>query len=237
MEPGLGEDFYRTCLGCARSIKVVLGCSPWKTERNYCLIKTQEEEEKKKVSLSPFPLCGHWSAGSDSRSVLNHPGVQSQPVLPTPLFRKSPKIIESVWSRQCHGAPISPPAPAFFVHPSLYFAPSYVFFCTPLSSPISSSLWLLFPPFLPVNLCLPATPHCKGSLCAALMERLLSNKDAHAVEQRQQIGSFVAGLRRLFHHEVGGHREGMRMRRVVGGVESNLFIEVPFFKEESWELV
>lgn len=130
MEPEGGGDFYRTCLGCAASIKVVLGCSPWKRERNYCLIKTEEEEEKK-VSPSPFPRCGHWSAGPDSRSVLNHPGVRSQPVLPTPLFRKSPKIIESVWSRQCHETPISPPAPAFFVHPSLFFAPFYFFLHTP----------------------------------------------------------------------------------------------------------
>lgn len=41
-------------VGCAASIKVVLGCSPWKTERNYCLIKTEEEEEKS-VPISFFP--------------------------------------------------------------------------------------------------------------------------------------------------------------------------------------
>lgn len=37
----------------------------------------------------------------------------------------------------------------------------------------------------------PHRPNVKGSFCARLMERTLSNKDAHAAERQQQIGSFV----------------------------------------------
>lgn len=162
------------------------------------------------MSPSPFPLCGHWSAGSDSSFVLNHPGVQSQPVLPTPLFRQAPKIIESVWNRECHGTPISPLTSFFFYIPSLPLT-----FCTPLSSPISS-LWLFFFFFLfpLLNLCRPPIPHCKGIFCTALMERLLSNKGARTVEQRQQIGSFVGSLKGLFHHGQMEREKGWERRRV-----------------------
>lgn len=112
-------------------------------------------------------------------------------------------------------SPNLPSSSCFFCSSLPFFFYPLLLFCTPLSSPISSSLWLLFPPFLPVNLCLPATPDCKGSLCTALMERLLSNKDAHAVEQRQQIGSIVASLRRLFHHE--GRTQGGDEKEMGGG--------------------
>lgn len=98
---------------------------PWKTEKKKLL---PHKESRKKMSQSPIPLCGHWSAGSDSSSVLNHPGVQSQPVLPTPLFRQAPKIIESVLSQEYHGAPISPLAFFFFF---FYPVSSSGFFCTP----------------------------------------------------------------------------------------------------------
>lgn len=73
-------------------------------ERNSCLMLRKWG----KMSQSAIPLCGHWSVGSDSSSVLNHPGVRSQPVLPTPFFRPAPKIMESVLRQECHGAPISP---------------------------------------------------------------------------------------------------------------------------------
>lgn len=163
------------------------------------------------MSPSPFPLCGHWSAGSDSSFVLNHPGVQSQPVLPTPLFRQAPKIIESVWNRECHGTPISPLTSfsffisllflSLFVHPFLHlfllFGSFFFFFLFPL-----------------LNLCRPPIPHCKGIFCTALMERLLSNKGARTVEQRQQIGSFVGSLKRLFHHGQMEREKGWERRRV-----------------------
>lgn len=76
------------------------------------------------------------------------------------------------------------------------------------------SLALFFSPFPPLNLCLPPIAHCKGIFCTALMERLLSNKGAHTVEQRQQIGSFVGSLKRLFHHGQIEREKGWERRRV-----------------------
>lgn len=73
-------------------------------DRNSCLMLRKWG----KMSQSTIPLCGHWSVGSDSNSVLNHPGVWSQPVLLTPFFRPAPKIMESVLRQECHGAPILP---------------------------------------------------------------------------------------------------------------------------------
>lgn len=63
--------------------------------------------QERKPSQSPSPMCGHWSADSDSGLALNHPGVQRQS---PSLFRWTPKIIESVWSLHCRGGPISPSA-------------------------------------------------------------------------------------------------------------------------------
>lgn len=152
-------------------------------------------------STTSSSSCGHRSAGPDSRSVLIHPGVPGQPVLSSPLFTKSPKIMESVWIRRCHEAPISPPAvvsfffiPPSFLHPCLrLFVKHFLhlfprLFLVPFTSPT-----LHHRPFPLMNLSLfPHRPNVKGSFCARLMERTLSNKDAHAAERRQQIGSFVS---------------------------------------------
>lgn len=125
------------------------------------------------MSQSPIPLCGHWPADSDSSSVLNHPGVRSQPVLPTPLFRPAPKIIESVLSWECHGAPISPLAFSFF----FFFVPSFLSLFPHLFLHLCLFLFVPFSSFSPLNLRLPPIPHCKGTFWTALMERLLSYKD------------------------------------------------------------
>lgn len=145
-------------------------------------------DDKKKSSSSPSSSssssssttssssCGHRSAGPDSRSVLIHPGVPGQPVLSSPLFTKSPKIMESVWIRRCHEAPISPPAVVFLLYSSLLSSPLPPSFCKTLSPPISSSLFGSFhhpqppPPTLSSDesLSLPAQAKCKRKLlCAA----------------------------------------------------------------------
>lgn len=86
------------------------------------------------------------------------------------------------------------------LYSSLLSSPLPPPFCKTLSPPISSSLFGSFHhptphhrPFPLMNLSLfPHRPNVKGSFCARLMERTLSNKDAHATERRQQIGPFVS---------------------------------------------
>lgn len=138
-------------------------------------------------------------AGTDSGSALIHHRVLGQPVPSFSLFTKSPKIMESVWIRLYHEAPISPPTVLsfFFIRPSSLHP--CLLFCKTLSPPISLSFLVPFtaphpttnPLFWWTSL-LQHRPNVKGSFCAQLMERTLSNKDAHAAERLQQIGSFVS---------------------------------------------
>lgn len=175
-----------------------------------------EKENKKKCLL--FPCVVIDLQALIQAPVLNHPRVQSQPVLPTSLFRPAPKIIESVLSQECQGAPISPLV--FLLSP--FFPPT---FSAPLFSPLSVFLWLFFFSF-PLNLCLPPIPHCKAVFCTALMERLLSNKD------RSQCGT--AATNRIFCgpsegalSSAGERGRKERRREKEGEFEPDLSVETP----------
>lgn len=162
------------------SVLVLFGCSLKNQRRKKETFASNREREQKKCLL--FPCVVIDLQALIQAPVLNHPRVQSQPVLPTSLFRPAPKIIESVLSQECQGAPISPLV--FLLYP--FFPPT---FSAPLFSPLSVFLWLFFFSF-PLNLRLPPIPHCKAVFCTALMERLLSNKD------RSQCGT--AATNRIF---------------------------------------
>lgn len=134
----------------------LLGCSGW-TQRKKRVTTAPCGEKTGKPSAPTIPLCGHWSAGSDSSSVLNHPGVRSQPVLP-------PFCSNQLQDNRKHLDPAVPRGPnlaSSFSSPHFLHTLSFTSVCRSLA---------LFPR-------LPLITHCKGVFCMSVMERLLSNKD------------------------------------------------------------
>lgn len=150
--------------------------------------------QERKPSQSLSPTCGHWSAGSDSGLALNHPGVQRQS---PPLFRWTPKIIESVWSQRCRGAPISPSAFSF-KHPSFPFSHfthpnSLLYFFLSSSAPFFPARFLL-------NLRLPVIPvNKKEPIVRPWWKDDFQTKTAHRVERQQQKAALVGSPESLFH--------------------------------------
>lgn len=191
-----------------------------------------EEEEKKSVPISFSPawslICRLWF-----KIRIKSPRGPEPTCSPYPFVQKVTKDNRKRLEPAVPRGPNLPSSFCFFCSSLpffLFFTPSY-FFCTPLSSPISSSLWLLFPPFLPVNLCLPATPHCKGRpLCSADGKTTFKQRGSRcgtATTNRIFCGRSEETLSsRGEDTERGWERDGGAER-----LQSDLFVEVPFFQE------
>lgn len=132
------------------------------------LLPHKEKKEGQKVSVPFSPV---WSLIPRLWFKLNikSPRGAEASCSPYPLFKQAPKIMESVWSQECLGAPISPPA--FFFLPILpipIFLTFFSFFLFPLKS-LSSSY----------------VPHCEKTLLYSLdgkttfKQRLLTQWKSH----------------------------------------------------------
>lgn len=178
---------------------------PWKTERKKLLHKERGKNVPVSFSLVWSLICRLWF-----KLRIKSPWGPEPTCSPYPFVQTGTKDNRK---RLKPGVPWDPNLASSFLF-LFFFIPSLpLTFCTSLSSHISS-LWLFSFPFPPLNLCLPPIPHCKGIFCTALMERLLSNKGARTVERRQQIGSFVGSLKRLFHRGQTEREKGWARRRV-----------------------
>lgn len=144
------------------------------------------------MSPSPIPLCGHWSAGSDSSSLLNHPKGPEPTCSPHPFVQTSTYNIRKRFEPPVPQSPQSPNLTSgfffFFKAPPSLFPHPLFHLCLFLSGS--------FPLLFPLNLHLPPMPLCKGIFCTGLMERLLSNKD------RSRCGTTTTN--RIFCGQSGG---------------------------------